>query len=102
MLITYEKHIRKLERVNNRYLIQGGVSFLPWQPTQEEADNMRKQKDRERRQYRKNRDTFQLFLEELHNDGQLTVASQWKGLYSTISMEPSYKDMLGQPGGCGL
>ena len=69
---------------------------------QEEATNKQKERDWERRQQRKRREAFQLFLEELHDSGKLLSTSLWKVLYPVISQDQRYVDMLGQTGGCGL
>ena len=41
------------------------------------------------------------FLDHLHESGKLTSTSLWKDLYSVISVDSSYSDMLGQPGETG-
>ena len=78
MLLTFEDHIRHLEK--------------------EEDDSKQKERERERRKQRKNRDAFQSFLEELHTAGKLTSMSLWKELYSVIADDERYHCMLGQPG----
>ena len=75
-------------------------SLSPLSPLflQEEADNKKKEKDRERRLQRKRRESFQSLLEELHEAGRLNSTSFWKTLYPSFSNDHRYLDMLGQPG----
>lgn len=41
---------------------------------------------------------FQMFLEELHQQGKLTSVSLWKELYPFISTDIRFSALLGQPG----
>lgn len=41
---------------------------------------------------------LQLFLDELHEHGQLHSMSSWMELYPTISSDIRFTNMLGQPG----
>jgi pre-mRNA-processing factor 40 len=82
ILITFENHIRKLEK--------------------EDMDSKRKEREWQRRQQRKNRECFQSFLEELHKDGRITCNSLWKTLYPVFSKDQRYHEMLGQPGSTPL
>lgn len=41
---------------------------------------------------------FQLFLDELHEHGQLHSMSSWMELYPAISSDIRFTSMLGQPG----
>ena len=66
--------------------------------SQEEAENKKKEKDREKRVQRKRREAFQLLLEELHESERLTSISYWKTLYPSFSHDQRYTDMVGQPG----
>ncbi|XP_008169667.3 pre-mRNA-processing factor 40 homolog A isoform X3 [Chrysemys picta bellii] len=77
-LICFEEHIRALEK--------------------EEEEEKQKSLLRERRRQRKNRESFQLFLDELHEHGQLHSMSSWMELYPTISSDIRFTNMLGQPG----
>nr|XP_005296522.2 pre-mRNA-processing factor 40 homolog A isoform X4 [Chrysemys picta bellii] len=76
-LICFEEHIRALEK--------------------EEEEEKQKSLLRERRRQRKNRESFQLFLDELHEHGQLHSMSSWMELYPTISSDIRFTNMLGQP-----
>ncbi|XP_030066333.1 pre-mRNA-processing factor 40 homolog A isoform X2 [Microcaecilia unicolor] len=81
-LICFEEHIRALEK--------------------EEEDEKQKGILRERRRQRKNRESFQIFLDELHEHGQLHSMSSWMELYPTISSDIRFSNMLGQPGSTAL
>ncbi|NXF86302.1 PR40A factor, partial [Eubucco bourcierii] len=81
-LICFEEHIRALEK--------------------EEEEEKQKSLLRERRRQRKNRESFQLFLDELHEHGQLHSMSSWMELYPTISSDIRFTNMLGQPGSTAL
>uniref|UniRef100_A0A8D2LQI4 Pre-mRNA-processing factor 40 homolog A n=1 Tax=Varanus komodoensis TaxID=61221 RepID=A0A8D2LQI4_VARKO len=76
-LICFEEHIRALEK--------------------EEEEEKQKGLLRERRRQRKNRESFQIFLDELHEHGQLHSMSSWMELYPTISSDIRFTNMLGQP-----
>uniref|UniRef100_A0A803TET8 Pre-mRNA-processing factor 40 homolog A n=1 Tax=Anolis carolinensis TaxID=28377 RepID=A0A803TET8_ANOCA len=81
-LICFEEHIRALEK--------------------EEEEEKQKGLFRERRRQRKNRESFQIFLDELHEHGQLHSMSSWMELYPTISSDIRFTNMLGQPGSTAL
>ena len=81
-LITFEDHIRELEK--------------------EEELEKEKEKKRVKRQQRKNRDAFNLLLDELHEQGKLTSMSLWVELYSAISSDSRFTSCLGQPGSTPL
>jgi len=81
-LITFEDHIRELEK--------------------EEEQEKDKEKKRVKRQQRKNRDAFNSLLDELHEQGKLTSMSLWMELYSVISQDYRFHAMLGQPGSTPL
>lgn len=77
-LIVFEQHIRELE--------------------QEEEEERERNKKRMKRLQRKNRDSFLLLLDELHDNGKLTSMSLWVELYPIISTDLRFSAMLGQPG----
>jgi len=81
-LIVFEKHIKELER--------------------EEEEERDQEKKRKKRIERKNRDGFLKLLDELHEHGKLTSMSLWVELYPTISSDPRFSGMLGQPGSSPL
>ncbi len=81
-LVVFEDHIRELER--------------------EEEQEKEKEKKQLKRQQRKNRDAFIELLDELHEAGKLTSMSLWVELYSTISGDLRFAQMLGQPGSTPL
>ncbi|XP_068101874.1 pre-mRNA-processing factor 40 homolog A [Hyperolius riggenbachi] len=81
-LICFEEHIRALEK--------------------EEEEEKAKTLLRERRRQRKNRESFQVFLDELHEHGQLHSMSSWMELYPTVSSDIRFANMLGQPGSTAL
>ncbi|XP_028847061.1 pre-mRNA-processing factor 40 homolog A isoform X2 [Denticeps clupeoides] len=81
-LICFEEHIRALEK--------------------EEEEEKQKSLLRERRRQRKNRESFQKFLDELHDHGQLHSMSAWMEMYPTISSDIRFANMLGQPGSTPL
>uniref|UniRef100_A0A4W4FN82 Pre-mRNA-processing factor 40 homolog A n=1 Tax=Electrophorus electricus TaxID=8005 RepID=A0A4W4FN82_ELEEL len=81
-LICFEEHIRALEK--------------------EEEEEKQKALLRERRRQRKNRESFQVFLDELHDHGQLHSMSAWMEMYPTVSADIRFASMLGQPGSTPL
>uniref|UniRef100_A0A3P8VTI4 Pre-mRNA-processing factor 40 homolog A n=1 Tax=Cynoglossus semilaevis TaxID=244447 RepID=A0A3P8VTI4_CYNSE len=81
-LICFEEHIRALEK--------------------EEEEEKQKTLLRERRRQRKNRESFQKFLDELHDHGQLHSMSAWMEMYPTLSSDIRFVNMLGQPGSTPL
>ncbi|XP_072300474.1 pre-mRNA-processing factor 40 homolog A isoform X1 [Eucyclogobius newberryi] len=81
-LICFEEHIRALEK--------------------EEEEEKQKALLRERRRQRKNRECFLKFLDELHDHGQLHSMSAWMEMYSTLSSDIRFANMLGQPGSTPL
>lgn len=81
-LICFEEHIRALEK--------------------EEEEEKQKSLLRERRRQRKNRESFQKFLDELHDHGQLHSMSAWMEMYPTLSSDIRFANMLGQPGSTPL
>ncbi|XP_014239361.1 pre-mRNA-processing factor 40 homolog A isoform X2 [Cimex lectularius] len=81
-LIVFEDHIRELEK--------------------EEEEDKEKEKKRRKRQQRKNRDSFGMLLNELHEEGKLTSMSLWVELYPIISADLRFSAMLGQPGSTPL
>uniref|UniRef100_A0A8D3CU69 Pre-mRNA-processing factor 40 homolog A n=1 Tax=Scophthalmus maximus TaxID=52904 RepID=A0A8D3CU69_SCOMX len=81
-LICFEEHIRALEK--------------------EEEEDKQKTLLRERRRQRKNRESFQKFLDELHDHGQLHSMSAWMEMYPTLSSDIRFANMLGQPGSTPL
>uniref|UniRef100_A0A8C1TZ78 Pre-mRNA-processing factor 40 homolog A n=1 Tax=Cyprinus carpio TaxID=7962 RepID=A0A8C1TZ78_CYPCA len=82
MLCCFEEHIRALEK--------------------EEEEEKQKTLLRERRRQRKNRESFQKFLDELHDHGQLHSMSAWMEMYPTVSADIRFNNMLGQPGSTPL
>ncbi|KAG8225054.1 hypothetical protein J437_LFUL000032, partial [Ladona fulva] len=81
-LIVFEDHIRELEK--------------------EEEELKEREKRRLKRQQRKNRDSFVILLDELHEQGKLTSMSLWVELYPIISADLRFSAMLGQPGSTPL
>merc|ERR1712002_942756 len=81
-LVTFEDHIRELEK--------------------EEEQEKDKEKKRTKRLQRKNRDAMNAVLDELHEQGKLTSMSLWMELYSVISQDYRFHAMLGQPGSTPL
>ncbi|KAF3843090.1 hypothetical protein F7725_001939, partial [Dissostichus mawsoni] len=80
-LICFEEHIRALEK---------------------EEEEKQKTLLRERRRQRKNRESFQKFLDELHDHGHLHSMSAWMEMYPTLSSDIRFANMLGQPGSTPL
>merc|ERR1711872_472973 len=81
-LVAFEDHIRELEK--------------------EEEIEKDKEKKRTKRLQRKNRDAMNAVLDELHEQGKLTSMSLWCELYPTISQDPRFHALLGQPGSTPL
>ena len=81
-LVTFEDHIRELEK--------------EWEMERD------KEKKRTKRLQRKNRDAMNGVLDELHEHGKLTSMSLWCELYPVISQDPRFHALLGQPGSTPL
>jgi len=81
-LVTFEDHIRELEK--------------------EEEQEKDKEKKRTKRLQRKNRDAMNAVLDELHEQGKLTSMSLWVELYPAVSQDPRFHALLGQPGSTPL
>ncbi|EDV57568.1 pre-mRNA-processing factor 40 homolog A isoform X1 [Drosophila erecta] len=81
-LIVFEEHIRTLEK--------------------EEDEEREREKKRMKRQQRKNRDSFLVLLDSLHEEGKLTSMSLWVELYPIISADLRFSAMLGQSGSTPL
>ena len=81
-LVTFEDHIRELEK--------------------EEEQEKDKEKKRTKRLQRKNRDAMIAVLDELHEQGKLTSMSLWVELYPVVSQDPRFHALLGQPGSTPL
>lgn len=81
-LICFEEHIRLLEK--------------------DHEEEKEREKRRLRRLYRKNREAFVVFLDELHEKGKLTSLSMWKDLYELLSRDERFYKMLSQPGSTPL
>lgn len=77
-LLCFQDHIKMLE--------------------QEYDDEKERERRRVKRQQRKNREAFLVFLDELHEQGMLHSMSLWMDLYSYISQDARFLNMLGQPG----
>merc|ERR1719495_1044362 len=81
-LVTFEDHIRELEK--------------EWEMERD------KEKKRTKRLQRKNRDAMNTVLDELHEQGRLTSMSLWCELYPVVSQDPRFHALLGQPGSTPL
>uniref|UniRef100_T1JD55 Pre-mRNA-processing factor 40 homolog B n=1 Tax=Strigamia maritima TaxID=126957 RepID=T1JD55_STRMM len=81
-LIVYEEHVRQLE--------------------QDEEEEKERERRRVKRQQRKNRDSFLVLLDELHEQGKLTSMSLWVEVYPLLSADLRFSSMLGQPGSTPL
>lgn len=81
-LIVFEEHVRALEK--------------------EEDEEKEREKKLRKRLERKNRDSFSVLLDELHEQGKLTSMSLWVELYPIISSDIRFSAMLGQSGSTPL
>lgn len=81
-LICFEEHIRMLE--------------------QEYDDEKERERRRQKRIQRKNRESFIVLLDELHDKGKLNSMSLWMDLYPSISQDIRFSNMLGQAGSTPL
>ncbi|UJR14795.1 hypothetical protein I4U23_001783 [Adineta vaga] len=81
-LIVFEDHIRQLEKTHE--------------------EDIEIQKKHLRRANRKNREAFLDYLDELHEQGKLHSMSLWIDLFSLISNDERFSQMLGQPGSTPL
>jgi pre-mRNA-processing factor 40 len=52
----------------------------------------------ERTKSRKNRENFRKLLEEYIKAGQITAVTHWKDIYQKLRDEPTYLNLVGQPG----
>jgi pre-mRNA-processing factor 40 len=77
-LIVFEEHIRSLEK--------------------DHLDDLEKKKRWQRRQERKNRDSYLCLLDELREKGKLNSMSTWVDMYSSISADERFNTMLYQQG----
>merc|ERR1719320_2195958 len=68
----------------------------------EEKERQDRLKVLEKRAFRKNREHFGEFLDQLHDGGKLHSMSSWMELYPVISDSPHFMKMLGQPGSTPL
>lgn len=81
-LICFEEHIRMLE--------------------QEYDDEKERERRRQKRVQRKNRESFLVLLDELHEQGKLNSMSLWMDLYPSVSQDVRFTSMLGQAGSTPL
>ncbi|CAF0817673.1 unnamed protein product [Adineta ricciae] len=81
-LIVFEDYIRQLEKIHE--------------------EDIEIQKKYLRRTNRQNREAFLDFLDELHEQGKLHSMSLWIDLFSIISNDERFSQMLGQPGSTPL
>jgi pre-mRNA-processing factor 40 len=81
-LICFEDHIRLLEQEND--------------------DEKERERRRAKRNQRKNRESFLVLLDELHQQGKLNSMSLWMDLFPIISQDMRFGHMLGQPGSTPL
>ena len=79
-LVCFQEHIKMLE--------------------QEYDDERERDRRRHKRQQRKNREAFLVFLDELHEAGKLHSMSLWMDLYGVVSQDIRFSSMLGQAGMC--
>lgn len=77
-LNVYSRYIRTLEK---RY-----------------EEQCEKKQIKQKRTQRKNRDNFQILLEELQSVGTITSLSLWSELFLPIQKDDRYTKLLGQPG----
>ncbi|KAK3775580.1 hypothetical protein RRG08_000396 [Elysia crispata] len=81
-LICFEDHIRLLEQEND--------------------DEKERDRRRLKRNQRKNRESFLVLLDELHQQNKLNSMSLWMDLFPIISQDMRFGLMLGQPGSTPL
>ncbi|GFR81602.1 pre-mRNA-processing factor 40-like protein A [Elysia marginata] len=81
-LICFEDHIRLLEQEND--------------------DEKERDRRRHKRNQRKNRESFIVLLDELHQQNKLNSMSLWMDLFPIISQDMRFGLMLGQPGSTPL
>ena len=77
-LVVYDNYIQQLER--------------------QEEEELRRDREAQRRSARKNRDNFRQFLREKVSAGEITLRTRWKKYRETIKDERVYKNLLGQTG----
>jgi len=81
-LVCFEDHIRLLETEND--------------------DEKERDRRRLKRNQRKNRESFVVLLDELHQQNKLNSMSLWMDLFPLISQDVRFNSMLGQPGSTPL
>ena len=81
-----DDELQIMDQLDMLSVFSGHIRFL--EDRQEETRDRKKLKLR--RGQRKNRDTFQTFLEELHDYGTLTSLSLWSELFPFISKDERY------------
>ncbi|GFO50262.1 pre-mRNA-processing factor 40-like protein a [Plakobranchus ocellatus] len=81
-LVCFEDHIRLLEQEND--------------------DEKERERRRVKRNQRKNRESFIVLLDELHQQNKLNSMSLWMDLFPIISQDMRFGSMLGQPGSTPL
>jgi len=81
-LVCFEDHIRLLEQDND--------------------DEKERERRRVKRNQRKNRESFVVLLDELHQKGKLNSMSLWMDLFPVVSQDVRFTKMLGQPGSTPL
>merc|ERR1712142_1272801 len=81
-LVCFEDHIRLLEQDND--------------------DEKERERRRVKRNQRKNRESFVVLLDELHQKGKLNSMSLWMDLFPVMSQDIRFSKMLGQPGSTPL
>lgn len=81
-LVCFEDHIRMLEQEND--------------------DEKERDRRRVKRNQRKNRESFVVLLDELHEQNKLNSMSLWMDLFPVLSQDNRFSSMLGQAGSTPL
>lgn len=103
-LLMNSQDFKENEDLNN---MDKEDALICFEETIKDFDNEEKERqDRlkvlEKRAFRKNREHFGEFLDQLHEGGKLHSMSSWMELYPIISDSPLFMKMLGQPGSTPL
>lgn len=95
---TEDPDLQNMDKEDALLCFQDHVKMLE----QEYEDEKERERRALKRQQRKHREAFLVFLDELHEAGKLHSMSLWMDLYSVISKDIRFFNLLGQPGSTAL
>lgn len=95
---TEDPDLQNMDKEDALLCFQDHIKMLE----QEYEDEKERERRALKRQQRKHREAFLVFLDELHEAGKLHSMSLWMDLYSTVSKDVRFFNLLGQPGSTAL